>query len=83
MAKSKNPNFLITPFCSLNLHVYLRIGNEPERRIYHFIKEKEQEKKSTCQGVYRSFFVSCDNDLAKPSLAKSLFFHMDEFVLII
>lgn len=31
-AKSENPNFLITPFCSLNLHVYLRTGNEAERR---------------------------------------------------
>lgn len=84
MAKSKNPNFLITPSCSLNLHVYLRIGNEPERRIYHFIKGEEQgKKKSTCQSVYSSFFVSCDNDLAKPNLAKSLSFHMHEFVLII
>lgn len=53
-AKSKNPNFLITPFCSLNLHVYLRTGNEAEKRIYHFIKGEEQKKKKKmckCQGV--------------------------------
>lgn len=58
-AKSENPNFLITPFCSLKLHVYLRTGNEVERRIYHFIKREEQKKKkkSICVKVYKEAFL--------------------------
>lgn len=44
-AKSKNPDFLITPFCSLNLHVYLRTGNEAEKKNLPFHKRGGTKKK--------------------------------------